>query len=196
MIEGEVQSIVKAIDGLRTDIGEQHKESLRRLDKSDLRQDKLEDTLNVLSKHMSTLATSMARLEEVQERMEKDNERQREVDEKQNQKLEELKEKFHEADKRLSALNGVPEDLKELRYRLKDNENRTEGLNEAHGGLFESIREIEKTLKGIERGQGATEMKLNSMEGWGKWFKERLLPTLVIAGVPAAVTYWMMSVDK
>lgn len=189
-------ALVEAINSLREDIRLHHKENAKRLDASETRQEKLENTLADLASNMSKLAVSMARFEEVQERMEKDNERQREVDEQQNKKLDLLNEKFHETDKKLSSLEGIPQEVREMKYRVKDNENRTDGLNEAHSGLYATLKEVQKSVEGLERRQEANGVKLDSIGGWGKWFKEKILPSLIIAGVPSAITYIVMSQGK
>lgn len=193
MPDTDTQLIVGAITNLREDINTHHKENKERLERAEARQDKFEDTISTLAENMNTLATSMVRLEEVQERMEKDTEKQRVIDEAQDAKIEIIKDTLHSVDKQLTLLREVPDELKMNRHGLKDLENRVNALNVFQDGQLKTINEVKAKVEALEKKEILDTAKLDSMEAWSKWFKEKILPAIILAGVPAAVMYWLLN---
>lgn len=184
--------LVGIIEALRDDINRNHKSSEERLARADARQDKLESTLGDLADNMGTLATSMARLEEVTERIERDSERQREIDELQNHRLETLKDDWHEADKKLDALKDAPEEIRSNRHGLNNTRAQVEALTMITEEHRDDIKDIKKSIATIKEDVVKDSVRLDSMAGWSKWFKEKILPTIVLAGVPAAAVYYVL----
>lgn len=162
-------------------------------ERTESRQDKLEDALAQLATGINTLALAVAKMEESHASMQKEQDIQRETDELQNHKIEVLKDEMNELDKRLIPLKDLPEEVKKNRCKGSENTQRLDSQSERIKGLENKLTSFTEKLEKIAESQQKDDQNWSVVGSVGKWFVNKaLIPILVaVAGAAAAITSYL-----